>query len=65
MRLEIQLAASPIRYVGVQLRGREIGVSEHLLNGAEVSAAFEEVGREGVPEQVGVNALRLEPGSFR
>ena len=35
---------------------------EHLLHGAEVGAALEQVGRERVAEQVRVNALGLEPG---
>src|SRR5581483_3120467 len=37
-------------------------MSEQLLNGSEVGAPLEQVRRERVPEQVGVHALRLEPG---
>jgi hypothetical protein len=36
-------------------------VAEHLLDAAEVGAAFEQVRRERVPEQVRVYAARLEP----
>ena len=43
MRLEVQLAAAAIGYVGVELGRGEIGVPEHLLDGAEVGAAFEQV----------------------
>ena len=34
VRLEIQLAPPAIGYVRVQLRRREIGMPEHLLDGA-------------------------------
>ncbi len=37
-------------------------MSEHLLNGTKVGAAFEEMGGERMAEQVGVDALRVEPG---
>ena len=35
---------------------------KHLLDAAQVSPSLEQVGREGVPEDVGVNALRVESG---
>ena len=35
-------------------------MSEHLLNGSEVSASLEQVGREGVAEDVGVDPGRVE-----
>lgn len=62
--LEIQLAAAAIGYVRVELRSREIGMAEHFLNTSEVGPALEEVRREGMPEQVRVDALRLEPGAL-
>src|SRR5688500_6398530 len=34
--------------VGVDLRGRDSGVAEHLLYGAQVRAPAEQVGREGM-----------------
>jgi hypothetical protein len=46
MRLEVQLSTTPIRYVCVQLGRREIRVPEHLLDGAEVGSAFEQVRRK-------------------
>ena len=61
VRSEVQLSTPPIGYVGVELRRREVGVSEHLLDAAQIRAAFEQVCRERVPEQVRVHALRLEP----
>jgi hypothetical protein len=64
VRLVIQLAATPIGYVRVQLGGREVGVAEHLLHAAEVRAAFEKMGRERVAQQVRMDAARLETGLF-
>ena len=62
VRSEVQLAAAPIGYVRVELGGRQIGVTEHLLDAAQVGAALEQMRRKGVPEQVRVHALRLEAG---
>lgn len=64
MRLEVDLAATAVGHVRVALRRAEVGVPEHLLNGAEVGATFEQVRREGVAEKVRVDAARLEPGSI-
>jgi hypothetical protein len=62
VRLEIQLAPSSIGYVGVQLRGCEIGMPEHFLNRPKVGASLEQVGREGVAQEVRMDALGLESG---
>jgi len=43
--------------VGINLRRRNIGVSEHLLNDAQVRAVAQQVRREAVPEQVRINIL--------
>src|SRR3954453_13253348 len=48
VRSEIQLTAAAIGYVRIELGGRQIGVSKHLLNRTEVGSALEEVGGEGV-----------------
>ena len=60
--LEVEVAPPPVRDVRVQLGGGEVGVAEHLLDAAEVGAALEQVRCEGVPQQVRVDAPRLEPG---
>ena len=65
VRLEVQLPSPPIGYVRVQLRRREVGMAEHLLNGAEVGAALEQVRRERVAQQVRMDAARLEAGRAR
>ena len=62
VRLEVQLAPPAIGYVRVELGRREIGVPEHLLHGAEVGAALEQVRRERVAQEVRVDAAGLEPG---
>src|SRR5438552_6701684 len=60
VRAEVQLAATPIGYVRVELGGGEIRMPEHLLDGAEVGSPLEEVRREGMAEEMGVDALGLE-----
>src|SRR6476646_713174 len=61
MRLEVQLPTAPIGYVRIQLGRGEIGVTEHLLDAAQIGPSFEQVSGEGVPEQVRVNPFGLEP----
>ena len=61
MRAEVRLAASAVGDVGVALGRSEIGVAEHLLDAAQVGAAFEQVCRERVAEEVRVDAPRFEP----
>src|SRR5690242_359698 len=65
VRLEVQLPAPPIGYVGVELRRREVRVSQHLLHRAEVGATFEQVCGERVPQEMRMDALRLQPGLLR
>src|SRR5688500_14679144 len=62
MRSKVQLPTTPIGYVRVELRRRQIGVAEHLLDAAQVSASLEQMRGERVTEQVWVDSLRLEPG---
>ena len=62
VRSEIQLPTPPVGYGGVELCRREIGMTEHFLKGAEVSAALEQVGGERMPQEVRVHAAGLEPG---
>ena len=61
---EVGLAPALVGDVGVDLGGREVGVAEHLLDAAQVGAALEQVGGEGVAEQMWVDALGLEPGDL-
>ncbi len=48
MRLEVDVAPTPIRYMRIALGGAEVGMAEHLLNGAQVGAALEQVRGERV-----------------
>jgi hypothetical protein len=65
VRSVVQRPTTPIGYVGIELRGRKIGVAEHLLNRTEVRAALQQVRRERVPEEMGVDALGVEPRLLR
>ena len=58
VRLEVDLAPAAVRDVRVALGRPQVGVPEHLLDGAEVGAALEQVGGERVAEEVRVDALR-------
>ena len=60
VRLEVRLAAAAVGDVRVELGRRQVGVAEHLLHRAQVGAALEQVRRERVAEEVGVDALRVE-----
>jgi len=43
--------------VRVNLRRRNIGVAEHFLDDAQVSAVSKQVRRETVPEKMGINVF--------
>jgi hypothetical protein len=62
VRLEIQLPTTFVGYVRVELRGREIGMSEHFLNRPQICSSLEEVRGKRVPEQVRVDAVGVETG---
>jgi hypothetical protein len=62
MGVVVQLAASLIGYVRVELRRREVGVTEHLLHRAEISPAFQQMRRERVAKEMRMDAFGLEPG---
>ena len=48
----------------IDLRRRNIGVSEHLLNNPQIGAVSEQMRRETMAEKVRVNVL-LQPGAPR
>src|SRR5262245_34592717 len=48
--------------VGVDLRGRDVGVAEELLHGAEIGAALQQMAGKGVAEDVRRDARGLYPG---
>jgi hypothetical protein len=49
-------------YVSVDLRRTYIGVPEQLLHGSEVGTAFEEVGRVGMTQSVGMEGAPIGEG---
>src|SRR5207244_12387618 len=61
-RLKVLLPTPPIGYVRVELGRRQVGVPVHLLHRTEVGAPFQQMGGEGVAEQVWMYALGLEAG---
>ena len=65
VRLEVGIPPPPIRDMGVDLGRPQVGVAEHLLHAPEVGAALEQVGGEGVAEEVRVDTLGVEPGLRR
>ena len=48
--------------MGVDLRGRDIGVPQKLLHGAQITARFEHVAGKGMAEGVGMDPLPRRPG---
>src|SRR6476646_5396835 len=52
VRLEVDLLEAFAREVRVHLGRRDVGVTEHLLHGAKVAAAGEQVGGEAVAQRV-------------
>jgi hypothetical protein len=57
---EIQLPTTLVGYVGVELGRREIGMSEHFLNGSQVCSSLEEMRSKRVAEQMRVDAAGVE-----
>ena len=65
VRVEVDVPASAVGDVRVALRRPEIGVAQHLLHRAQVSASLEEVRRERMPEEVRVHPDGLEARALR
>src|SRR3954454_614068 len=57
VRLEVDVLQAVTRQVRVQLGRRHVGVAEHLLNRAQVAAAGQQVGGEGVAQGVRAHAV--------
>src|SRR5262245_3141847 len=68
MVLVIDLAQSRLEHVRINLRRRQVGVTEHGLDRAQIGAALEQMGRERMPQHVraemrayaGLHAVALE-----
>ena len=53
--------AAPVRNMGIELGRPQVSVAEHLLDAPEVGTTLEQVGGEGVAQEVRVHAGRVEP----
>ena len=51
--------------MGIELGRSQVRVPEHLLHAAEVCAPFEQMGGERMAQDVGVDALGVQPRLFR
>ena len=51
----IYLPCLALTDVGIYLSGRQLGMTEQLLNDSEVGTAIEKMGGKGMPEDVGMN----------
>ena len=58
---EVRVPPAPVGDVRVSLSRREVRVTEHLLDRAQVGPSLQQVRRERVAQQVGMDAARLEP----
>ena len=57
MKLSMHRFQTLLIDVRINLRRRNIGVAEHLLNDAQVRAVAQQVRREAVPEQMRINVF--------
>jgi len=53
------------RDMGVDFRRRDVGMSQHLLDGAQIRAVVEQMGGEGVAQHVRADLRRVEAGGER
>ena len=60
VRTEERVTPARIRNMRVKLGRPQVGVAQHLLHRAQVGAPFEQVGGEGMAQQMGVDARRIE-----
>ena len=52
MKLPVHLLQSRAVHMGVDLRGRDIGMAQHRLHRAQIRSAFEQMGGEGMAQSV-------------
>src|ERR1700733_569133 len=55
MMLRIHAFQAVERHVGINLRGRNVGVAEDGLHGAQIGAVLDHMRRAGMPEHVGAD----------
>jgi hypothetical protein len=52
MKTVVQALQTLLVDMGVDLGGRDVGMAEHRLHGAQVGAVLQQVGGEAVPQDV-------------
>src|SRR5580765_832545 len=52
MKSVVDLSQTRFEHMSVNLRGRQVRVAEHGLNGAQIGATLEQIRREGMTEHV-------------
>ena len=52
-------------HMGVDLRGRDVGMAEKLLHGAQISTPLQEMAGEGVAQHMRRQTRGIEPGFER
>ena len=57
MRFVVNILELLFYKLGVDLSGGDIRMSQHLLNGVDIGAVFQQMGREGVAQRVRGNIL--------
>ena len=62
MGLAVDVLQVVLHHMGVDLGGGDVRVAQHLLDGAEVRAVFQQMDGEGVAQGVGGDIL-LDAGS--
>ena len=61
MSARYQRAQPLVEHMGVDLRGRDVGMAEHRLHAAQIGVVRQQVAGEGVAQHVRRDALRIEP----
>ncbi len=62
MRLHVDVHQLRVVVVGVALRGRDAGMAEEFLNGAQIRAADKNMRGEAVAQRVGRDGFRQADG---
>ena len=62
MMLQNQTAQAFFKHMRVDLRRRDVGMSEELLNCTKVGTAVEQMARECMPQHVGADPPWIEAG---
>ena len=61
MRLLVHASDAGTAYVGINLRGRNVGMSHHFLHTVQIRPVFHQMGRKRMPERMR-RYVRFYPG---